>query len=512
MSLAVLMSRSLVGLDAPVVRVELHLCPGLPSFTIVGLADAEVRESRERVRAAILSSGFAFPAGRLTVNLSPADLPKESGRFDLPIALGVLLVSGQISIPNAPSTHDVQQVPLALSQWVVAGELSLSGVLVPIAGAISIALAIARTQPHAVLVLPVESAQQAARVPGVKVLAARSLADVVNHLSGHAQLASPQLQLKEMSTHVLLCLSAVRGQAIARRALEVVAAGKHSMLLTGTPGVGKSMLAHCLPGILPSMTHLESLEVASIATYAGQRELGWGMRPFRTPHHTATVPAMIGGGNQPRPGEVTLAHGGVLFLDEIPEFNRAVLEALREPLEAKRVSIARARVKVDFPADFQLIAAMNPCPCGWLGHVTKKCSCRSELVDRYQSRLSGPLLDRLDVVVRMLASDIDWLALPAAESSEIVRERVVHARNVQEHRQKCANGQLPSAAIDVHCAMDAQATKLLSKVIEFERISARSIQKIRRIARTCADLAKSDLIREEHIGEAFQYRLRSMGR
>jgi len=344
---------------------------GLPSFVIVGLADAEVRESRERVRAAIQSSGYSFPSGRLTVNLSPADLPKESGRFDLPIALGVLLVSGQIHITKHPANAQSYSSVPELCRWVVAGELSLSGVLVPIAGAVCIALAIARHQPDAQLVLPSHSAMQAARVPGISVLAADSLRDVIQHLSGEALLASPTTVPDSLSCSALECLSDVKGQQTAKRALEVAAAGRHSLLMTGTPGVGKSMLARRLPGILPPMTHAECLEVASISAFSGQRELSWGLRPFRAPHHSASPVAVIGGGAKPRAGEITLAHCGVLFLDELPEFDRKVIEALREPLESKEVSIARARYKIDFPADFQLVAAMNPCPCGWIGHSVK---------------------------------------------------------------------------------------------------------------------------------------------
>jgi len=517
MSLAVIMSRSLVGLDAPVVRVETHLASGLPSFVIVGLADAEVRESRERVRAAIQSSGYSFPAGRLTVNLSPADLPKESGRFDLPIALGVLLVSGQINRSgkhvNAQFKECVQAEKNAseLCHWVVAGELSLSGLLVPIAGAISIALAVARNQPNAQLVLPYLSAMHAARVPGISVLAASSLQDVVEHLTGEVLLQPPPAPPAQVAVTDTDCLSDVRGQHIARRALEVAAAGKHSLLMTGTPGVGKSMLAKRLTGILPPMTELECLEVASISAFREQRELAWGVRPFRAPHHTASPVAMIGGGAKPRAGEITLAHRGVLFLDELPEFDRKVIEALREPLESKEVSIARARFKIDFPADFQLIAAMNPCPCGWIGHPVKKCNCRTDQIDRYQGRLSGPLLDRIDLAVTITESEHNWLDLEPGECSAVVKARVTKVRLVQMQRQNCANAQLPVSLIDKMCPMSAQAQQLLLKVVQFERLSARSIQKVRRVARTCADLSGSAYIDVPHLAEAFQYRLRQLG-
>lgn len=509
MSLAVIMSRSLVGLDAPVVRVETHLSNGLPSFIVVGLADAEVRESRERVRAAIQSSGYAFPAGRLTVNLSPADLPKESGRFDLPIALGVLLVSGQINLAASGDSRLNTTGAPQLSNWVVAGELSLSGLLVPIAGAISIALSVARSQSGVQLVLPYHSAIEAARVPGLSVLAARSLCDVVQHLSGEESLKPPPALRNETLGTQVECLSDVRGQKIARRALEIAAAGRHSLLMTGTPGVGKSMLARRLPGILPAMTETECLEVASIYAFKGLRELAWGVRPFRAPHHTATPVAVIGGGSKPRPGEITLAHHGILFLDEMPEFDRAVLEALREPLESRVVSIARSRFNIDLPADFQLIAAMNPCPCGWLGHTVKSCSCRAEQIERYQGRLSGPLLDRIEIAVTIAESELNWMDLDPGEPSITVQARVACVRAVQLQRQGCANAQLPVSRLDEICLMSVDAIKLLAKVVQHERLSARSIQKIRRVARTCADLSGDERIDAAHLSEAFQFRLRS---
>ena len=380
--------------------------------------------------------------------------------------------------------------------------------LVPIAGAISIALAVARSQPHAYLVLPFNSAIQAARVPGIAVLAANSLQEVVQHLSGEKLLRSPPAQPAEIPASYTECLSDVRGQQIARRALEVAAAGQHSILMTGTPGVGKSMLARRLPGILPPLTQRECLEVASISAFRGQRELAWGVRPFRAPHHTASPVAMIGGGAKPRAGEITLAHRGVLFLDELPEFDRKVIEALREPLESKEVSIARARFKIDFPADFQLIAAMNPCPCGWIGHAIKKCHCRTDQIERYQGRLSGPLLDRIDMAVTITESEQNWMDLTPGESSASVKVRVKAVHDAQMQRQNCSNSHLPVSLIDKMCPMTPQAQQLLAKVVQFERLSARSIQKVRRVARTCADLSGFECIDVAHLAEAFQYRLR----
>ena len=497
MSLAILLSRSLLGLDAPLVRVETHLGAGLPAFHVVGLADAEVRESRERVRAAILSSGLAFPSGRLTVNLSPADLPKESGRFDLPIALGVLLVSGQINVAE----------PERLPTLVLAGELSLTGALVPTRGAVALGLAVARTQRDAVLILPMCNALEVARIPDLKVLGAQSLNDVVGHLNGQVLLPPlVHITTRTVSTSYP-CLSDVRGQTMARRALEVAAAGGHSMLMTGSPGVGKSMLAKRLPGLLPPLSNAQALELAAIATYAG---LDVGIsheRPVRSPHHSASIAAVIGGGARPVPGEVSLAHHGVLFLDELPEYDRKVREALREPLENGFVSIARAKAKCQFPARFQLIATMNPCPCGWRGHLKRRCLCGESQVKGYQSRVSGPLLDRIDLYVILSQEPGGLSGGEPAETSAHVALRVREAWNIQTERQGALNAYLDDSLLDLHCQLDNKAKELFVKLVEKNSWSARAVQRARRVARTCADLDGAEAISRAHLSEAYRYRV-----
>jgi magnesium chelatase family protein len=524
MGYAQVFSRALIGLEAPEVRVEVHISNGLPACNLVGLPEAEVRESRDRVRSAIQHAGFDFPNRRITINLAPADLPKHSGRFDLPIAIGLLVASGQISNPR---------ITTLLEQYDFVGELSLSGKIKPIVGGLALALAHQRAATSGtprVLVMPQEHRVEMRAVASLAkadfekhvgelqptMALASQLEEVANFLNGIGDLESLGSLCIEQRTarQFPFDISEVRGQQGAKRALEIAAAGQHSLMLIGSPGVGKSMLAQRLPTLLPDADAHEVLAQAAMMSLRGLLDpiklaSSLGEPAFRSPHHSASVAAIVGGGNPPRPGEISLAHGGILFLDELAEFNRGVLEALREPLEAHKVLISRSTRHSEFPARFQLVAAMNPCPCGYLGHSSNRCRCSADKIQSYQSRVSGPLLDRIDLHVTVPSiNEADMLANSTAttESSQVVAARVCLARVRQLARQQKTNALLSPAEIHEYCELSSSVSQFTQMALARLNWSGRSIHRVLKVARTIADLSGVHAIEREHIAEAIQWR------
>jgi magnesium chelatase family protein len=496
MTMATVLSRAQQGMEAPLVRVEADLSPGLPRFSIVGLAEAVVKESRDRVRAAIVNCNFKMPDGRVIVNLSPVDLPKGGGRYDLPIALAILLASEQLP---KDSLRDCEFY----------GELSLNGEIQAMHGVLLAAVAAARIK-HPIFV-PRANVSEAALVTGCRIAIAPDLPAVAAHATGQKRCefiigAAPAAAPYAIEAN----LSDVRGQECAKRALEIAAAGAHSLLFIGPPGTGKSMLAQRLPGLLPPMSEDEALEVAAVRSLAGLpiNTSQWRVRPFRAPHHSASAIALVGGGSIPRPGEISLAHHGVLFLDELPEYERSALEVLREPLETGVITISRAARQAEFPAAFQFVAAMNPCPCGYLGDTRGICRCTSEQVQRYRNRLSGPLIDRLDLHVEVLRVPHEMLRKPNphAESSAMVAQRVARAREIQLVRQGCPNARLVTREVERFCSPTSRARDLLDQASNKLGFSARAYHRILKVARTIADLAGAERIDTVHVSEALMLR------
>ncbi|MGR8934269.1 MAG: YifB family Mg chelatase-like AAA ATPase [Gammaproteobacteria bacterium] len=496
MPLAVVYSRGRCGIDAPLVTVEVHVSNGLPSLSMVGLPETAVKESKDRVHGAIINSNFEFPLQRITINLAPADLPKEGGRFDLAIALGILAASGQIPAQS-------------LENYECIGELSLGGELRPVKGILPIALQ-SRDAGRAII-LPADNAGEAALVNRVSIIPALHLLQVCNHLSGRQTIEPNRQNAGLPPAEYSVDFADVHGQFHVKRALEIAAAGMHNLLMLGPPGTGKSMLASRLPTILPVLSEAQALESAAIASISdsGFDPGNWRKPPFRAPHHTASAAALVGGGSNPKPGEISLAHHGALFLDELPEFDRRVLEVLREPLETGHICISRANRQADFPAHFQLVAAMNPCPCGYLGDPSGRCHCSSEQVGRYRARISGPLLDRIDMhleVPRVAHSVLREGTQGGEESSAQIRARVAAARHKALSRTGNANAALTVGEIKQFCKLPEAGHRLLEQAMDKFGLSHRAYHRILKLARTIADLADADTIEVTHLSEAIGYR------